>query len=551
MGIDHFAATVFVPSQYFEEYRERIRTTADSGLLTLLFESRTPGGDSDTAVVLGDPHRYHLTVTRVHSTSAALDPRNRMVKPGFERLLLALKTREPIKAATIAQLALLDADKVLTDIDVAAYLEREPAAEVMPPYVQEATAALTVWVDAMMRTPIVCVHHSGSEKELLAAQAAARNALPACVRPYVPVIALDDQLRRLVSDMFSVEHAGEPGHPDKVTVPANAVSVIGAAGPDADPRQQSAIYGKSPLPKFDGRRIYSAYREACAHMPDLSVLIVRAFQNADADPAVADIGAAEPSTGQAVSPTEAAALERVAALEGELSKVAAARDRLKRRVTELEREVRALSYALRRHEGAVDDAEDDVVEHDVEDAPDASSSREDMAVYQRLLSIEVPDTMEALCVMARQHLEHVHLSPSVFDSARALDAHPDTGSWKDRAWRSLAAMEAYAIAQREGHARGDFRKYAASLPTPPVSTKHIVMHESQTVETNRAMREERTFAVPVEVDPSGRVYMAPHIRVGASGASPAPRLHFYDDTRGQTGQMHVGYIGPHLTNTIT
>ena len=30
-----------------------------------------------------------------------------------------------------------------------------------------------------------------------------------------------------------------------------------------------------------------------------------------------------------------------------------------------------------------------------------------------------------------------------------------------------------------------------------------------------------------------------------------PRIHFMDNTKGTTGRVIVGYIGPHLTNTKT
>jgi hypothetical protein len=44
--------------------------------------------------------------------------------------------------------------------------------------------------------------------------------------------------------------------------------------------------------------------------------------------------------------------------------------------------------------------------------------------------------------------------------------------------------------------------------------------------------------------------MSEHIRIG-SGRPPAPRLYFFDDTAGHSGQVYVGYIGRHLPNLQT
>jgi hypothetical protein len=39
--------------------------------------------------------------------------------------------------------------------------------------------------------------------------------------------------------------------------------------------------------------------------------------------------------------------------------------------------------------------------------------------------------------------------------------------------------------------------------------------------------------------------MEEHIKI-EQGGSPCPRIHFYDDTRGSTGRIHVGWFGDHL-----
>lgn len=63
------------------------------------------------------------------------------------------------------------------------------------------------------------------------------------------------------------------------------------------------------------------------------------------------------------------------------------------------------------------------------------------------------------------------------------------------------------------------------------------------------MRAERTFRVPADVDPRGRIEMWAHF-APTGGGQTAPRMHYYADTR-NTHKVYIGYIGPHLTNTKT
>ncbi|MFF8267487.1 hypothetical protein ACF059_08835 [Streptomyces sp. NPDC016562] len=73
--------------------------------------------------------------------------------------------------------------------------------------------------------------------------------------------------------------------------------------------------------------------------------------------------------------------------------------------------------------------------------------------------------------------------------------------------------------------------------------------EFRTVKTNTVWRKERTFPVPEYVDPVCRLFMGAHVRIGG-GNTVAPRLHYHDAARAEHG-IFIGYIGPHLTNTLT
>ncbi|MDH6113156.1 hypothetical protein P3T36_006519 [Kitasatospora sp. MAP12-15] len=133
---------------------------------------------------------------------------------------------------------------------------------------------------------------------------------------------------------------------------------------------------------------------------------------------------------------------------------------------------------------------------------------------------------------------------------QALDASTAGSGWVRLTWDGLTALQEYAVAAVHGAAGGDFKQWCEHAPVggshfPP---RKAVRGESQTVCSHAKMRRERMFVVPSGVDPSGRAFMGAHLRIG--GGRTAPRLHYLDDCSG-SGRIYVGYIGLHLTNTLT
>ena len=86
-------------------------------------------------------------------------------------------------------------------------------------------------------------------------------------------------------------------------------------------------------------------------------------------------------------------------------------------------------------------------------------------------------------------------------------------------------------------------------PGSLISANIIALAESDTVTTNERLRQARTFRVEPETNPAGRVYFGAHIAIERF-KSPAPRLHFLDDTD-NTGHVYVGYLGAHLPTSKT
>ena len=109
----------------------------------------------------------------------------------------------------------------------------------------------------------------------------------------------------------------------------------------------------------------------------------------------------------------------------------------------------------------------------------------------------------------------------------------------------------YMRACEAGHFKGGVHKYLQEsiFPYRTCPQGRHKPTESDTVRAGKRTREERTFRVPVEVDPRGRIEMWAHF-APTGGGQTAPRMHYYADTR-NTHKVYIGYIGPHLTNTKT
>jgi hypothetical protein len=142
--------------------------------------------------------------------------------------------------------------------------------------------------------------------------------------------------------------------------------------------------------------------------------------------------------------------------------------------------------------------------------------------------------------------------------AAILDHHPKAGAWRRKAWDALRTLDAYACArttlleagQDPGPELSDVLAFARTgQPGSLISANIIALAESDTVTTNERLRQARTFRVDPRTNPCGRDYFGAHIALERF-KSPAPRLHFLDDTD-RTGTVYVGYLGAHLPTSKT
>ena len=140
----------------------------------------------------------------------------------------------------------------------------------------------------------------------------------------------------------------------------------------------------------------------------------------------------------------------------------------------------------------------------------------------------------------------VVLPDAVDEGAETLDDHGDE-SWARRAWSALEALNRYAEMKSAGEFDGSFVTYCEHSAGGEfvIPAGWVAPTETALTLSNPRFRELRVLPISSAVDASGRILMQEHIRI-EKGGSPAPRIHYDDDTRGPTHKIHVGWFGDHL-----
>lgn len=119
-------------------------------------------------------------------------------------------------------------------------------------------------------------------------------------------------------------------------------------------------------------------------------------------------------------------------------------------------------------------------------------------------------------------------------------------------WRYILVLRDYLRAREAGDfANGNVYDFLKAAPDGyrTCSPHRHKSNESDTVKGNARWRRERTFPVPMIVDPSGEITMWTHFAPTHHDRN-APRMYYYADTK-KTHKVYIGYIGRHLTNTKT
>ncbi len=152
-------------------------------------------------------------------------------------------------------------------------------------------------------------------------------------------------------------------------------------------------------------------------------------------------------------------------------------------------------------------------------------------------------TLTKVIEEARKTLDLVSIPQGAEQKIEDLDRNMNAESWAQQLATALAALQSFAESSSKAHANEDF--YSWCRRTGFYSESKISMHEAETTTNNFDLMADRSFPIDTEVSETGRCIMRSHIKIQKTGNSHIPRVYFYDDTRGKTGKMHVGFIGPH------
>lgn len=160
---------------------------------------------------------------------------------------------------------------------------------------------------------------------------------------------------------------------------------------------------------------------------------------------------------------------------------------------------------------------------------------------------EVQDTSEAVLAAQTYLSQWLNIPDSAPRELDDIDTAPNAFAWGNTTWRGLRALAAYAEDRAGGWDKGGFWEWCAEGPLLgwPATTKKLSMSESETVQNSDKLRRTRIFEVDPAVDSSGEITMLAHLKISEGGGNLAPRVYFHDDTRGPTGKVHIGLVGPH------
>lgn len=159
----------------------------------------------------------------------------------------------------------------------------------------------------------------------------------------------------------------------------------------------------------------------------------------------------------------------------------------------------------------------------------------------------VPQSCSEALSWAMVNCPHLEFSPGADADIDDLDAMQNWSHVAQRIKTDLELLNRFAEEQKAGKVKVGFYSWAQMHG---YSSSLLALKESESTDSNKKFRKERTFEVPREADPTGEIYMPAHMKL--PGNYPIkPRIHFTLDTLSTVGKIYIGYVGPHLTTLGT
>ena len=159
---------------------------------------------------------------------------------------------------------------------------------------------------------------------------------------------------------------------------------------------------------------------------------------------------------------------------------------------------------------------------------------------------------------AQQYLsDFLNFPAEVCMDMQDIDTATESSVWGEASWHAFRALHAYGEALNSVKDPGSFWTWCENSKHPfswHAHHKKLAMTESESIKNRRNSKGgslwKRIFPVDKRMDESGEVFMYAHIKIAEGGGMLAPRIYFIPSTK--TGQVHVGYFGPHknVPNTM-
>ena len=117
------------------------------------------------------------------------------------------------------------------------------------------------------------------------------------------------------------------------------------------------------------------------------------------------------------------------------------------------------------------------------------------------------------------------------------------------AWEACGALREYVRARNDGNWDSGVDYFLKNRPEGYEGVSAGKHGAAETAATMKQFGGERIFPVPVEVSPQQTITMKAHFKLASIGML-SPRMYYHDDYA-NSGKIYIGYIGRHLTNTMT
>ena len=159
-------------------------------------------------------------------------------------------------------------------------------------------------------------------------------------------------------------------------------------------------------------------------------------------------------------------------------------------------------------------------------------------------ALPAPESCQEAVDLANE-LEFIVIHPEAPQEISRLDESPNSERWAQKIYDHLKALDAYAQEQMSGF-DGGFKQWCDnSHNMHKIPSRYYASTEGKTVRTTDKYKDRRMLPIDRQVDPSGRIEMFRHLKPVRIGGPQIPRIYFFDDTKGVTKKVHIGFIGPH------